>query len=490
MADPRLMEAIDRMGYAGAKGLVLANDSSMRTESAALSYGDFLSRASADAAYAIAGMPQIYFKWLDSIDAKTGRQCHRLAWNRGDAPVLCLVSGDVVYLYNSYAHPRKLDGDETDQERNGALLKVLDVADRSLRDTYGRVCFDTGSFWQTEPGAKITPRERVDAQLLNDIADARDLLVDTALTPQIAQALLGRAIFLSYLKDRGILCSDFLLREFGRGDLAGVFADENAAMALFQWMAQAFNGDLFPLTDDQTAGLKAKHWAILEGFLSGEQMDTRQRRLWPYDFATIPVELISSLYEMFTCEQTPRWRGTSKTKKTPQQRNRTGVHYTPPLLVRSIVEEAMRDLPDSATVLDPACGSGAFLVEVFKRLAFRRGKRTGAPPSFAELSSILTSQVFGLEISVDAGRIAAFSLYLALLEHAPELPSAAQIRLPHLEGKSLFSGMDAFDESAPFNQKEPFASRGFDLVVGNPPWTQSPEHSSLHASTVIGEPCR
>ncbi|MCE5237017.1 SAM-dependent methyltransferase [bacterium] len=475
MADPRLMEAIDRMGYAGAEGLALADGSSVQTESVALSYGDFLSSARADAAYAISGMPQIYFKWLDEINAEAGRAWHHLAWNRGDAPVLCLVSGDVVYLYNSYAHPSKLEGDEREQEHSGALLSILSLTDETLRDTYGRVCFDTGSFWQTTPGMKITARERVDSQLLKDIADARNLLVGEQLTLQTAQALLGRAIFLSYLTDRGVLSPDFLRERFGQDVLAGIFTDQTSAIALFRWMAEAFNGDLFPLEDHETAALKTQHWGVLERFLSGEQMGTGQRRLWPYDFATIPVELISSLYEMFTREDEPAGQNTATGQEQPVQ-NKTGVHYTPPLLVRSIVEEAMRGLDDSALVLDPACGSGAFLVEVFRRLAFRRRERTGVAPTFAELSRILTGQVFGLEISLDAGRIAAFSLYLALLENACEVPCAADIRLPHLEGISLFSGMDAFDEDAVYNARWPFASCEFDLVVGNPPWTQSREH--------------
>jgi len=70
------------------------------------------------------------------------------------------------------------------------------------------------------------------------------------------------------------------------------------------------------------------------------------------------------------------------------------------------------------TILDPACGSGVFLVRAYQRLvaAWKRDY-INEQPAAQDLSTILTSSIFGIDKELNAIQIAAFSLYLTMLDY-------------------------------------------------------------------------
>ena len=237
----------------------------------------------------------------------------------------------------------------------------------------------------------------------------------------------------------------------------------------FNWLRTTFNGDLFPVEQDEKETVLETHLSILSQFLSGSDM-TRyphsQARLWPYSFETIPIELISSIYEMFA----------HKSNQTTAET--TSIHYTRINLVELMLSLAMKDMTHTAKVLDPACGSGVFLVEAFRRLARLKEKYHGRALAREELQQLLISQIFGIDIDRQAVYVAAFSLYLALLELDPDPQTPEALRLPRLleservnEGAKNLYIQDFFDPESEFNRSPPFSGNGFDLIVGNPPWT-------------------
>ena len=190
-----------------------------------------------------------------------------------------------------------------------------------------------------------------------------------------------------------------------------------------------------------------------------------QARFWPYSFKIIPIELISSIYETFAHTG------------NPEAAEAQSVHYTRFGLVELILSITMRNLPGSIRVLDPACGSGVFLVEAFRRLVWTQGKTCGRPLNRDELHDVLRSQIFGIDIDKNAVYVAAFSLYLAVLEMDPHPEPLHALRLPHLvrsrangRGNNLYI-QDFLNTQHEFNRLPPFANKGFDLIVSNPPWT-------------------
>ncbi|RVC90964.1 SAM-dependent DNA methyltransferase, partial [Mesorhizobium sp. M2A.F.Ca.ET.029.05.1.1] len=115
--------------------------------------------------------------------------------------------------------------------------------------------------------------------------------------------------------------------------------------------------------------------------------------------------------------------------------------------------------------IDPTCGSGAFLVEAFRRLIWKRCGDEQA--SRAVVREILYHQLFGIDVNPSALGIAAFSLYLAALEFDEEpITEIAELRFDRLIGTTLFEA-DTIGENLPTT----LVGRPFEAVVGNPPWT-------------------
>ena len=106
----------------------------------------------------------------------------------------------------------------------------------------------------------------------------------------------------------------------------------------------------------------------------------------------------------------PTWRKPAGATET----GRLSVYYTRLPVVSLVLDEVMDGLTGKETVLDLTCGSGVFLVEALRRLVHL--KSGGDTPSRELIRTTLYQQVYGVDISEAAVRVAAFSLYLAALE--------------------------------------------------------------------------
>lgn len=268
----------------------------------------------------------------------------------------------------------------------------------------------------------------------------RKLLLTMGLTNHVAYSLLGRSIFIRYLEDRKILPPVLL----------NVLVDRSKTYALFHSLAERFNGDLFPIENDEKNVLQ-EHLDLLRGFLRGDNLETGQLSLWAFNFEFIPIELISHIYDTFIDDQ-----------------RESGAYYTPLLLADFVLEETLGDdvVQSDMTCLDPACGSGIFLVGAYRRLvqAWKREHRENPNPE--TLNHILQKSVFGIDKNAEAVRIAAFSLYLEILNHlTDEQIKNNTFRFPSLKNKNLIAS-DFFSEEI----DQLFANIKFDRIIGNVPW--------------------
>jgi hypothetical protein len=135
---------------------------------------------------------------------------------------------------------------------------------------------------------------------------------------------------------------------------------------LLEALEERFNGHVFRLKDAERAALAdstelASYARLVEGF----EDSTGQFSLWRlYSFRDLPVELISNIYQLFV-------------------KDAASSIYTPPALVRLMLEETLswdridRLMAGDGVILDPACGSGVFLVEAYKRLVLHWRWRNG-----------------------------------------------------------------------------------------------------------------
>ena len=394
------------------------------------------------------------------------RHWHEAAWNVGVAPLLWVVTPTDVHLYDCYkspalSHPRQSVPTEA---LNSFSLNQVGLQSK-LNKTCGRLATESGAFWSEAVGCRIDRQHRVDRELLAEINALEKRLVQVSLTSSdqqsdgfavdFAQRLIGRCIFTWYLLDRN-LAQRFLPADL-TPDLKAMFKTEESVFRLVDWLRSTFHGDLFPMDDPEAElnHLNSEHLEIIRSFIDGYSLVSGQEgqgRLFRFRFEAIPSSLISSVYEQFA-------RSSEADQAVAQS-----LHYTPMEVVHFVLDPVFEGLPVGAKVIDPACGSGTFLVEAFRRLVWREAG--GQTPTRDLIRRVLYEQLFGIDLNPAALRISAFGLYLAAIELDEEpVLDLQDLRFDRLIGRTLFES-DAVREPLPPSLK----GKTFEAVVGNPPW--------------------
>lgn len=293
-------------------------------------------------------------------------------------------------------------------------------------------------------------------------------------------SLIGRALFFRFLCDRQIVTEEPKTAIApGASDIYTSFDTPGNAASTCSWLDRTFNGDFLPLSGNGDLAFFDHAERITNGALfmhlgaivRGAQYVGAQGYQLPlpwsaFDFAHIPVGLLSQVYEAF-CR---RWDPSSK---------ETSVHYTPRNIAATLVGEAFDSFPNAskARVLDPACGAGVFLVIAFRRLYREQWEETGKRPNTRAIRKILETQLVGFDISDYALRLAALSLYLTAIELDPHPIPPEALRFKELQERVLFNHRrsDIDQQTGPVigslgsHLGNQFDGQ-FDLVIGNPPW--------------------
>ena len=292
-------------------------------------------------------------------------------------------------------------------------------------------------------------------------------------------SLVGRALFFRFLCDRGVISENDRPKICSTAvDLRGCFDNSENAYRTSRWLDETFNGHFLPFREpgtrrffedlNRSAMVFPNLKAIVRGLEPLGNSQFQQRFDWAaFDFAHVPVGLLSQVYEAFS------WKWDRSNSEE------TSVHYTPRNIAVTLVEEAFAALsnPHEARVLDPACGAGVFLVLAFRRLYMEHWKASGIRPDTEVIRKILETQLCGFDISESALRLAALSLYLTAIELDPNPSPPEKLKFRVLDDLVLFNHRLASDpETGPVlgsirsdigNQFD----AQFDLVLCNPPWS-------------------
>lgn len=389
-------------------------------------------------------------------------QIHRLVWNQNVVPFLIVRTPQNVRVYSGFGYRK----DESATKRSASqILKeaigAQEIASKLLPSFSARH-IDDGTLWR-DKGQFVTPDLRVDWRLLDRLKGLGHVLrKDMKLPANAAHALIGKYVYLRYLRDRDIL-SDKRLTEF-QIDAQAVFSRKTQLSALRSLVEQLdgwLNGSVFDIPWSE--GVKAEHLRQVAATFFGDDPRSGQGSLFEdYNFSYIPIETLSVVYEQFLHAE-----GLGKD---------AGAYYTPIPLVNFILDEMEESLPlaKGMRVLDPACGSGAFLVQCYRRLIEKElSKRKGQGFRPVELRELLQGHIFGIDRDEDACQVTELSLILTLLDYVnpPDL-SNTNFKLPKLRGSNIFGGPDNdfFQTGSEFHQK--LGETRFDWLVGNPPWIE------------------
>lgn len=413
-----------------------------------------------------ADVPVVYVCRAESEE--DARAIHRRVWNQNVVPFLIVHTDTKVRLYSGFDYATGARaGREAGLLREGALREVANVL-----AAFNARAIDDGSVWQ-EWGARVTPEKRVDWRLLDSLRQLESWLRSNGLEDRsLAHALIGKYVYLHYLRARNILSdrklSDWNLRQrevFSRD--ATLKAFRYLVHRLEEWL----NGAIFPISDSQLQGIRTEHLKRVAGAFVGDEPDGQLHLNFDaYDFSHIPIETISVMYEQFL--HAPEDVG-----KRSVGRER-GAYYTPMPVVSYILSELNRRWPlqPGTRTLDASCGSGALLVHCYRMLVEQHLRSNdGERPRPTELRDLLVRHIFGIDSDGDACQVAELSLILTLLDYVepPDL-SNTSFKLPDLRDRNIFHG-DAFDDNAPLFDK--VRRHAYQWIVGNPPWKELKKHS-------------
>ena len=402
-----------------------------------------------DAFFCFDNRPLIFF-----FDTPTNKEAlYKALWNFNECPVIIIIENEKVEIF--YGFNFLLE--------QYALQRL--GSESNLND-FGYFELVTGRTWENYEKS-FDFKNRVDYLLLENIKAARQLLVEKyKLANKISNSLIGKGIFIRYLIDRKVKIKfDGRLRVWTSDEFCELLNKPKKTREFFDYLEDAergFNGDLFPLTDQEYNSISATHYTVLRDLLQGRNITNQQGSLFQlYDFSIIPIEFISNVYELFI--------GQDNQKKE-------GAYYTPLFLVDYILKETVEAKLSktgdtlACRVLDPACGSGIFLVEALRKIIEKYIEHTGIEVKSEKfkraIKKLAQNNIYGIDKDISAVQVGIFSIYLTLLDYL-EPPGIETFQFPRLFNSNFFQG-DFFDTNSHFNSI--LSNISFDFIVGNPPW--------------------
>ncbi|MBN1592402.1 MAG: N-6 DNA methylase, partial [Candidatus Coatesbacteria bacterium] len=465
-------------------------------------------------------------------DPNPAYQLRRYAWS-AKLPLSILTDFEELAVYDCRAKPN-----QNDKASAGRTLYMsfTDYPDRwhEIADVFSREAILKGSFDKyAESGRRKRGTAEVDASFLAEIESWRDALAkNIALRNrslsvremnQAVQRTVDRILFLRMCEDRGIEQYGRLQALLNVNNVYGQLAE------LFNQADDKYNSGLFHFKSER--GREDYDAWTLKLAIDDKVLKEIIKRLYypecPYEFSVLPADILGHIYEQFlgkVIRLTPAHQ--AKVEEKPEVRKAGGVYYTPTYIVDYIVNNTVGKLCEGATpnkvaelrVLDPACGSGSFLLGAYQFLLdwhlkyyidhdpakwARRKKppiyegRNGWTLTTAMRKEILLNNIYGVDIDQQAVEVTKLSLLLKVLEGETEETLRNQMQLfreralPDLNanikcGNSLI-GPDFYDgkQTTMFDDEEAYRINafdwnaefpdimkrgGFDAVIGNPPY--------------------
>jgi len=469
-------------------------------------------------------------------DIHPAYQLRRYGWS-AKLPLSILTDFEEFAVYDCRVKPVK-----TDKVSHSRILylKYTDYADRweEIAGIFSRDAILKGSFDKYIESSKIKKgTTEVDTAFLQEIERWRELLArnialrNSTLSQRelnfAVQQTIDRIVFLRICEDRGIE---------GYGGLMALRNGENVYKRLFHIFRKAdekYNSGLFHFR-------KEKGRANFDNLTPSLQIDDKPlkdilKNLYypdsPYEFSVLSADILGQVYEKFLGKVIRLTSGhQAKIEEKPEVRKAGGVYYTPIYIVDYIVKNTVGKLVEGKKpgprggvshlkILDPACGSGSFLIASYQFLLdwHRDEYINGGPDNWSkgkvpriyqsqkgewrlttdERKRILLNNIYGVDIDHQAVEVTKLSLLLKVLEGEDEQSIGKQMRLfqervlPDLSnnikcGNSLIGPdfydnqqLNAFDEEEvyrvnAFDWNAEFAevmkNGGFDAVIGNPPY--------------------
>ncbi len=324
----------------------------------------------------------------------------------------------------------------------------------------------------------------------------------------VVQQTIDRIIFLRIAEDRSVEPYGTLKEAIKNGEFYKNLYRQ------FQEADEKYNSGLFDFKKDKISKSVSIDNKVVKTIINELYYPES-----PYEFSVLSVEILGSAYEQFLgkvirIDKAHR----AHIEEKPEVRKAGGVYYTPQYVVEYIVKNTVGKLTENKTpkeisklkIVDPACGSGSFLIGAYQFLLdwhknyytdngkISKGSKSNPLTPEGNLTTsekkrILLNNIYGVDIDVNAVEVTKLSLLLKCMEGETQASIASQLRLfnervlPTLDsnikdGNSLVD-TDYYEIQLDFGEEkkvkpfswqkgfpEVFREGGFDCVIGNPPY--------------------
>lgn len=413
--------------------------------------------------------PQVYL--FDFTDTAFSEQIEykiadiqRKIWSSGEVPLACLFFNTEIKIIDCTKHLTK----DLKPEYLADKLRLADEAHRLYNEQFA-IKIKSGIFWeQEEIKGKFDFKNSAYDILIQNIRKVTEKLSKELkkASSELINKIIVQSILIKYLEETSDDEGKKLLTEkfFKKYNNSNSFSDvlkKGKFANLLNDLNKNFNGNVFKWEINEQKQLESLDLSIVAKLLATDKtsIDSLQLEIgfpdWRYfEFKYIPVELISRLYEEFL--------GENKKDK--------GLFYTPSHLAKLLVDECLplkkyKEIDIARfTLLDPACGSGIFLVTAFKRLVqIWRLQHKLEKPKIDNLKKILRN-IYGVDKEEQAVMLSSFSLSLALCNELKPIEVISKLRFDDLAKENLVH--------SDFFVLDNIQNKNFDLIIGNPPFVR------------------
>jgi len=450
-------------------------------------------------------------------DIAPAYQVRRYGWS-ARLPISIVTDFEEFSIYDCNKKPNQTDKASVSRIKYITYNNYLDEFD-FFWDTFAKENILKGRFDKyVQSDAKKRGTANVDDEFLKSIEEWRTYLATTiALRNKslsedeinyAVQKNIDRMLFLRICEDRGIEHYGDLKNAIKKGDFY------QNLFKLYHIADEKYNSGLFDFNEDTITPLLTVDNKVVKNIISDLYYPVS-----PYEFSVLPADILGSVYERFLGKTIRLTKAHyAKIEEKPEVRKAGGVYYTPKYIVDYIVENTVGKLIkdkkpkdiEKIKIVDPACGSGSFLIGAYQYLLDRHLQYyTENPPqkkkdnpltpdgnlTTAEKKRILLNNIYGVDIDAQAVEVTKLNLLLKALEGETNASISKQLTffnervLPNLGdnikcGNSLIGTdfydaqlvlfpeqikkINAFDWDKAFS--EIFKNGGFDVVIGNPPY--------------------
>ncbi len=464
-------------------------------------------------------------------DSEPAYQLRRYAWS-AKMPLAILTDFEELAIYDTRYKPKKSDSAKINRI---CYIKFNQYAEKwdKIKGIFSHKAVENGYFDKFAESTKQRGTTEVDNEFLIEIEKWRELFAkniklrnkDIELTVEdinyAVQQIIDRIIFLRMGEDRGI-------EKYGK--LKSLLDNKNVYQNFCKLCQEAddkYNSGLFHFTEEKGRNTSVDNLTLRLNIDDGIFKTVIKSIYYPespYEFSAISPEILGNVYEQFLGKVIKfTKKGIVKIEEKPEVKKAGGVYYTPQFIVDYIVENTVEQLCKDKTpnkvsdlkILDPACGSGSFLLGAYNKLLkwhldyyldykskerikddkIYKGKHGEWLLTIKEKKRILLNNIYGVDIDPQAVEVSKLSLLLKVLEgenkdvlEAQQKFATSERALPDLDsnikcGNSLI-GHEIYDEDLELNTEDerrinafdweiefPDVINGqFDAVIGNPPY--------------------